>query len=133
MASTAATTSTSNTSTPTTSHSVVPSQSPLLLLSNMSNTNTKGVHSSCWDHKNAQEVWNTLDQRFTSTSRANILNLKLDMQCLQKGNKTVNGFLQKIKIAKDKLLAVGVVVDNEELLCIVLRGPPKEFALSWIT
>ena len=37
MASTAATTSTSNTSTPTTSHSVVPSQSTLLLLSNMSN------------------------------------------------------------------------------------------------
>ena len=47
------------------------------------------------------------------TSRANILNLKLE---------TVNGFLQKIKIARDKLLAV----------CIVLRGLPKEFALGWI-
>ena len=40
----------------------------------------------------------------------------------------MNDFLQKIKIARDKQLVVGVVVDNEELLCIVLRGLPKEFA-----
>ena len=40
----------------------------------------------------------------------------------------MNVFLQKIKIARDKLLAVGVVVDNEEILCIVLQGLPKEFA-----
>ena len=36
--------------------------------------------------------------------------------------------MQKIKIAHDKLLLVGVVVDNEKLLCIVLRGLPREFA-----
>ena len=40
----------------------------------------------------------------------------------------MNEFLQKIKIARDKLLAVGVVVDNEELLRIVPQGLPKEFA-----
>ena len=62
-------------------------------------------------------MWNTLDQRFTSTSRANILNLKLELQSIKKGIETVNGFLQKIKIARNKLLAVGFVVDNEELIC----------------
>ena len=40
----------------------------------------------------------------------------------------MNTFLQKIKLARDKLLAVGIVVDNEELICIVLRGLPKDFA-----
>ena len=40
----------------------------------------------------------------------------------------MNTFLQKIKIARDKLLAIGIVVDNEELICIVLRGLPKDFA-----
>ena len=40
----------------------------------------------------------------------------------------MNTFLQKIKIARDKLLAVGIVVDNEKLICIVLRGLPKDFA-----
>ena len=73
-------------------------------------------------------MWNTLKQRFTSTSRANILNLKLELQSIKKGNESVNSFLQRIKIARDKLLAVGVIVDNEELICIMLRGLPREFA-----
>ena len=98
------------------------------LLSLINSTLTPRVFSLVVGITNAQEVWNTLDQRFTSTSGANILNLKLELQSLKKGSETVNGFLQKIKIARDKLLAVGVVVDNEELLCIVLRGLPKEFA-----
>ena len=54
--------------------------------------------------------------------------LKLELQSLKKGSDSVNTFLQKIKIARDKLLAIGVIVDNEELICIVLRGLPKEFA-----
>ena len=40
----------------------------------------------------------------------------------------MNSFLQRIKIARDKLLAIGVIVDKEELICIVLRGLPREFA-----
>ena len=56
------------------------------------------------------------------------MNLKIELQSLKKGNDFVNNFLQKIKIARDKLLVVGVVVDNEELICIVLRGLPREFA-----
>ena len=77
---------------------------------------------------NASEVWNTLEQRFTSTSRANILDLKIELLCIKKGTDTINGFLQKIKAARAQLLAVGVKVYNEELLSIVLRGLPKEYA-----
>ena len=64
---------------------------------------------------NASEVWNTLEQQFTSTSRANILNLKIDLQSIKKGTDTINGFLHRIKAARDRLLAVGVTVDNKEL------------------
>ena len=98
------------------------------LLSLINSTLTPQVFSLVVGITSAQEVWKTLDQRFTSTSRANILNLKLELQSIKKGTETVNGFLQKIKIARDKLLAVGVVVDNKELICIVLRGLPKDFA-----
>ena len=41
----------------------------------------------------SSEVWNTLEQRFTSTLRANILNLKLELQSLKKGLDSVNTFL----------------------------------------
>ena len=56
------------------------------------------------------------------------MNLKLELQSIKKVNEYVNSFLQKIKVACDKLLVVGVIVDNEELICIVLKGLPREFA-----
>ena len=98
------------------------------LLSLINSTLTPKVFSLVMGITSLREVWNTLEQRFTSTSRANILNLKLELQSLKKANDSVNGFLQKIKITRDKLLVVGVIVDNEELICIVLRGLPREYA-----
>ena len=98
------------------------------LLSLINSTLTPQVFSLVVGITNSRKVWNTLEQRFTSTLRANILNLKLELQSLKKGNDSVNSFLQKIKVARDKLLAVGVVVDNEELICIVLKGLPRDFA-----
>ena len=74
--------------------------------------------------------WNTLEQRFTSTLRANILNLKLELQSLKKGNDSVNSFLQKIKVAIDKLFVVGAIVDNEELLCMCLKDSLENMHIS---
>ena len=90
------------------------------LLSLINSTLTPQVFSLVVGNTTSREVWNTLEWRSTSTSRANILNLKLELQSLKKGSNSVNNFLQKIKIARDKLLVVGVVVDNEELICIIL-------------
>ena len=90
------------------------------LLSLINSTLTPQVFSLVVGTTTSRDVWNTLEQRFTSTLRANILNLKLELQSLKKGSDSVNTFLQKIKIARDKLLAIVVIVDNEELICIVL-------------
>ena len=90
------------------------------LLSLINSTLTPQVFSLVVGTTTSREVWNTLEQRFTSTLRANILNLKLELQSLKKGSDSVNTFLQKIKIARDKLLAIVVIVDNEELIHIVL-------------
>ena len=87
------------------------------LLSLINSTLTPQVFSLVVGITNSRKVWNTLEQRFTSTSRANTLNLKLELQSLKKGIDSVNSFLQKIKIARDKLLAIGVIVDNKELFC----------------
>ena len=37
-------------------------------------------------------------------------------------------YLQRIKAARDGLSAIGIQIDNEELLHIILKGLPKEFA-----
>ena len=36
-------------------------------------------------------------------------------------------YLQKIKVVRDNLLAVGVIVDDEELLRIAIKGLPKNY------
>jgi FtsZ-binding cell division protein ZapB len=73
----------------------------------------------------SQEVWNRLEEKFTCTVRANVLNLKLELQGIKKGNESINSYLQRIKDTRDRLSAVGVHVDNEELLHMILKGLPS--------
>nr|POE53724.1 hypothetical protein CFP56_49290 [Quercus suber] len=75
----------------------------------------------------AIEVWKILENRFSSASRSHIMNLKGELHNLKKGSESVDVYLQKIKVVRDKLLAVGVIVDDEELLHIAIKGLPKEF------
>ena len=76
----------------------------------------------------AHGVWSILEKRYTSASRSNILNLKMDLHNIKKEtNDSVNTFLQKVKDARDRLAAVGVQIDNKEILHIVLRGLPHEY------
>jgi len=35
--------------------------------------------------------------------------------------------LQKIKVIRDKLMVVGVLLDDEELVHVAIKGLPKEF------
>ena len=55
------------------------------------------------------------------------MNLKGELHNLKKGSDTVDVYLQKIKVVKEKFLVVGVIVDNEELLHIAIKGLPKEY------
>ena len=75
----------------------------------------------------AMEVWKVLENRFSSVSRSHFMNLKSELHDLKKGSDTVDVYLQKIKVVRDKLLAVEVIVDDEELLHIAIKGLPKEY------
>jgi hypothetical protein len=41
----------------------------------------------------SQELWDKLEERFTCTTRANVLNLKLELQLIKKGNEIVSSYL----------------------------------------
>ena len=55
------------------------------------------------------------------------MNLKGELHNIRKGCDSVDLYLQKIKVVRDKLMAVGVILDDEELLHIAIKGLPKEF------
>ena len=75
----------------------------------------------------AVEVLKVIENRFSSVSTSHILNLKSELHNLKKGSDTDDVYLQKIKIVRVKLLAVGVIVNDEELLHIAIKGLLKEF------
>lgn len=75
----------------------------------------------------AMEVWKVLENTFSSISRSHILNLKGELHNLKKGADFVDVYLQKIKVVKDKLLAICVIIDDDELFHITIKGLPREY------
>ena len=72
-----------------------------------------------------------MENRFSSIPRSHIMNLKGELHNLKKGADTVNLYLPKIKVVRDKLLSVGVIIDDEKLLHITIKGLPKEYNAFW--
>ena len=57
-----------------------------------------------------------------------MINLKGELHNLKKLFDYVDTYLQKIKVIRDKLMAVGVLLDDEKLLHVAIKGLPKEFS-----
>ena len=96
------------------------------LLTFISSTLSPSVLSLTIGCTSALKVWKVLENRFSSISRSHVINLKGELHNLKKGADFVDAYLRKIKVVRDKLLVVGVILDDEELLHITLKGLPKE-------
>ena len=55
------------------------------------------------------------------------MNLKGELHNIRKGSDSINTYQQKIKVLRDKVMVVGVILDDEELLHISIKGLLKEF------
>ena len=55
------------------------------------------------------------------------MSLRNELNAIKKGVDSIDGYFQKIKQARDRLAAVSVFVDDEELLHIILDGLPSEY------
>ena len=97
------------------------------LLTFMSSTLSPSIPALTMGCSSALEVWKVLENIFSSISRSHVMNLKGELHNTKKGADAIDSYLQKIKVVRDKLLAVGVIVDDEKLLHITLKGLPKEY------
>lgn len=97
------------------------------LLTFMSSTLSPSILALTVGCTSAMEVWKVLENRFSSLSRSYIMNLKGEFHNLKKGSDSIDLYLQKIKVVRDKLLAIGVILD-EELFHIVIKGLPKDYS-----
>ncbi|PRQ35723.1 putative RNA helicase transcription factor interactor and regulator CCHC(Zn) family [Rosa chinensis] len=79
--------------------------------------------------KSSHEAWLALLERFSTVSRANIIQLKTDLQTIKKGADTIDKYLQRIKLARDQLSSVGVTLVDEDIVVVTLNGLPDEYAM----
>ena len=77
--------------------------------------------------KSTRGVWKVLKKRFASVSRSHVMSLRNELNAIKKGVDSIEGYFQKIKQVRDRLVAVSVFVDDEELLHIILDGLPSEY------
>lgn len=77
--------------------------------------------------KTALDLWRNLRNKFASSNRQNILQLKSNLQGLKKGGDTIEVYLDKVKVARDALATVGVFLDDEDVIVTVLHGLPSEY------
>ena len=98
------------------------------LLTFISSTLTPSVLAITVGCSLALEVWKVLENKFSSFSRSHVMNLKGELHNVKKGSNSVDTYLQKIKVISDKLMAVGIFLDDEELLHVAIEGLPREFS-----
>lgn len=75
----------------------------------------------------AQAVWELLENHFSSVLRFHIINLKGEIHNIKKGTGSVDVYLQRIKVVREKIRVVGILIDDEELVHIALKGLSKIF------
>uniref|UniRef100_A0A2N9EHZ0 Reverse transcriptase Ty1/copia-type domain-containing protein n=1 Tax=Fagus sylvatica TaxID=28930 RepID=A0A2N9EHZ0_FAGSY len=97
------------------------------LFSLISSTLSPSAISLVMGQTSASGIWKILVNRYTSISRSNIVNLKRELNSIKKNSDSVTDYLHKIKEVRNKLVSVGILIDDEEILHIVLQGLSSEF------
>jgi hypothetical protein len=97
------------------------------LFSLISSTLSPSTISLVMGQTSASGIWKILGNRYTFVSRSNIVNLKWELNSIKKNSDSVTDYLHKIKEVRNKLVSVGIHIDDEEILHIVLQGLPSEF------
>lgn len=65
--------------------------------------------------KSSHQAWMALQERFFAVSRVSVMQLKTELQTIQKGGENIEKYLQRVKSSRDQLLSVGVVIPNEDV------------------
>ena len=77
--------------------------------------------------RSTKGVWKVLEKRFASVSRSHVMSLHNELSAMKKGTDSIDGYFQKIKQIRDRLAAISVILDDEELLHVAFDGLPSEY------
>ncbi|PON83159.1 Copia-like polyprotein/retrotransposon [Trema orientale] len=78
-------------------------------------------------HDEQAEVWSTLEHLFTTRSQAKLLQLKMELQNLKKGNLSMADYLAKLENLADQCAIAGYLIEDEDLVMHALAGLDSEY------
>ncbi|OVA07089.1 hypothetical protein BVC80_1119g4 [Macleaya cordata] len=90
-------------------------------------TLTDPVHSQVLGIKTARDAWLALEKSFADQNNARVLQLKCQLQRIQRGNQTIADYLSQIKSIADSLAAADNRVSDMDLVLYVLHGLGPEY------
>ncbi|CAN6719976.1 unnamed protein product [Malus baccata var. baccata] len=82
---------------------------------------------SCIIGCTAYDMWVNLKDRFSTVTKANIFQLKIELQNIKKGSESVSQYLQRVKDARDHLATAGVPFNDDDIVIIALKGLSSEY------
>ena len=70
----------------------------------------------------SHEVWHTLENLFTTHSKARTLQLRFQLQSLKKGNLSIHDYMLKMRSLSETLASAGQLISDDELTLYILGG-----------
>ncbi|KAL5577202.1 hypothetical protein UlMin_018901 [Ulmus minor] len=78
-------------------------------------------------HTTSNSAWNALEKIFSSSSRARIMQLRLQLQTTKKNSMSMIDFIMKIKGFCDSLAAIGESVSKQDQIMNLLAGLGSDY------
>lgn len=76
---------------------------------------------------NPKDVSDVLVNLYDTSTHARKLQLKQDLHDVKKGNLNINDYALKVKSIVEKLGSIGVTVDHDDLVAVILNGLGKDY------
>ena len=76
---------------------------------------------------NAKDAWDTLVKLYGTTTLARKMQLKQELSNVKKGNLSINDYVLKVRNIVEKLGSIGVAVEDEDMVLVVLNGLGKDY------
>ncbi|KAL5542803.1 hypothetical protein UlMin_010513 [Ulmus minor] len=73
-------------------------------------------------HNTSHSAWSTLEKTFSSSSRARIMQLHLELQTLKKGSMSMIDYMMKLKGISDSLAAIRGSMSEQDQIMNLLTG-----------
>ena len=70
----------------------------------------------------SRQIWEALARTFASQSQARVLQLRMQLQSVHRGDKSINEYMQSIRTIVNNLAAIGNPISDPDLLIHVLAG-----------